>query len=603
MLVQALTEYADTYLRDALADPAFEEKPVPFAIQIRSNGSFAGIHERSEETRQGKKTFIRYRTLAMPRSPVNRNSVIFPLLACDGVQYVLGVGPWTPKGKDENHRERHEAFVARLRGAADETGDPALLACCRFYDDAHAVAAARDALTERMKKDGNVALEVLAAEPTHGETGFVIARDAVRAWWRRLYVQAFDERVATGGKAVCLVTGRVGPYAPTHEKVKGLAKLGGQPSGVSLISFDKEAFQSYGWRKNANSPVLPDRALAYVAALNDLLRPGAHRRGESASRVVRTRMDVAGVGFLFWTKHPTDDDWVSLLAEASPEDVAALLRAPGSGHVRADADPNEFNLLAVSGNGGRLLVRDWFRDTLTGIRRRVGAWFEGLRVADVFRGGSIAAPPRMWELLASLAREGDDPVPGHAVQLLRRAIQGHLLGRSVLAAALRRLHVTTGTARLQPARMGLVRLCVNDISYEGGTMTEVLNPDLGHPAYVCGRLLAVYDRLQYAAQGDVNVTAADRYWGLASTFPRLGFTKLDYLGRAHLKKLRREKPGAAVNIERQLNELMIRLQETFPGQLSTEDQGRFVLGYHHQKADDVRRAADAKRNKEGARQA
>jgi CRISPR-associated protein Csd1 len=603
MLVQALTEYADTYLNDKLNDPAFEETPVPFAVQIRFDGTFAGIRERMEETRHGKKTRLQPRRLLMPRSPVNRNSIVFPLLACDGVQYVVGVGPWTPTSKEKNHRERHEAFVERLRIAAAETSDPALRACCRFYGDARAVAAARDALAERMKKEGNVALEVLPSDPAHGG-GTVIEREPVRAWWRHLYDKAFGERVAGGGTAICLVTGRIGPFALTHEKVKGLASLGGQASGVSLMSFDKPAFQSYGWEKNANSPVLPDRALAYVAALNDLLVPGMHRRGASGRRVVRTRMDLGRVGFLFWTRRPTDDDWISLLSEASPDDVAALFRAPETGHAAADADPNEFYVLAVSGNGGRLLVRQWFRDTLEATRRRVREWFEGLRVADVFRGGSTAPPPPMSKLLASLAHEGGDAAPGHAIQLLRRALHGQPLGRSILAAALHRLQVIKGNKRLDPARMGLVRLCVNDLDLQGGRMTEDLNPDLAHPAYLCGRLLAVYDGLQYAAhEGKVNVTAADRYWGQASTFPQIAFPKLDGLGRAHLKKLRRDKPGAAVNIERQLRELMRQLGETFPSRLSLEDQGRFVLGYHHQKADDARRAAAAKNAKEGARQA
>ncbi len=57
------------------------------------------------------------------------------------------------------------------------------------------------------------------------------------------------------GVAECLISGRTGPVAPTHEKIKGLANLGGQSTGVSLMSFDKEAFRSYGWDQCDNSPV------------------------------------------------------------------------------------------------------------------------------------------------------------------------------------------------------------------------------------------------------------------------------------------------------------------------------------------------------------
>ena len=128
-------------------------------------------------------------------------------------------------------------------------------------------------------------------------------------------------------------------------------------------------------------------------------------------------------------------------------------------------------------------------------------------------------------------------------------------------------------------------------------MAESLDAELKHPAYVCGRLLAVYDRLQYAAQGDVNVTVADRYYGMASTHPQLALPKLEQLSRAHLKKLRRSNRGAAVNIEREIDELMSRLGGTFPPQLSMEDQGRFAIGFHHQKADDQKHIADAKARK------
>ena len=47
-----------------------------------------------------------------------------------------------------------------------------------------------------------------------------------------------------------MISGKLGPIAPTHEKIKGASSLGGQASGVALMSFDKEAFRSYGWEQN-----------------------------------------------------------------------------------------------------------------------------------------------------------------------------------------------------------------------------------------------------------------------------------------------------------------------------------------------------------------
>lgn len=143
-------------------------------------------------------------------------------------------------------------------------------------------------------------------------------------------------------------------------------------------------------------------------------------------------------------------------------------------------------------------------------------------------------------------------------------------------------------------------------------MSEALNPDETDPAYICGRLMALYEGLQYQAHRDddgkanINVTVTDRYYGLASTFPSLTFPKLEHLSKAHLKKLRRTRPGTGVNIGRDITQLVARLQESpdrnFPKSLSLEAQGRFIIGYHHQKAIDQQAAASARndRNAEAA---
>ena len=48
-------------------------------------------------------------------------------------------------------------------------------------------------------------------------------------------------------------------------------------------------------------------------------------------------------------------------------------------------------------------------------------------------------------------------------------------------------------------------------------MTEILNADELHPAYVYGRLLAVFEQIQYAALGDVNANVVDKFYGTFST--------------------------------------------------------------------------------------
>ncbi len=615
MLVQALAKYADTYLAGQLAELALEEKPVPFMVEINEAGEFIVVRERTHEVTQasGKKVRLA-QTLLVPRSPVNRVSGVHPLLGCDAIQYVVGPFPgvWTQDSEVAKHRAHHSAFIELIQRAASETGDPSLGACASFYADETQVTKARNALAEKKAKGG--ILVTLAVRPrglSQDEPGGpVVERARVREFWSHHYNERFTERHAEGGEAICLITGRRGPVAVTHEKIKGTGNLGGQPAGVSLMSFDKEAFRSYGWERNANSPVSPERAAAYVLALNDLLRPGEHRQGHSREKVLRTRSDHGGVAFVYWTREPSDDSPMAIFEDAQPEDVARLVRAPFTGAQRAtNIAANEFFLLTVSGNGGRLVVRDWFYDSLAKVMANVGKWFEGLRVADVFNSGEPSRPPKLWELLQTISpprlgqvKESNDKVNAErAMRMVRRALLGSPLSLSVLAAALGRLRAGSGNNRLSPVRIGLIRLCVNDILslQKGGEsfMSESLDPNQEHPAYLCGRILAIYDALQYQAQGDVNVTVADRYYGLASTYPQLAFPKLETLSKAHLKKLRRDNGPAGYAIAKQIDELTDRLVAhgaKYPAQLNLEDQGRFAIGYHHQKAESARKAKEAK---------
>jgi len=61
---------------------------------------------------------------------------------------------------------------------------------------------------------------------------------------------------------------------------------------------------------------------------------------------------------------------------------------------------------------------------------------------------------------------------------------------------------------------------------------------------------------------------------------------LDSGSTSHLSKLGKDKPGAKVNHERLLAEIMGHMSpagDPFPASLSTEEQALFGLGYHHQR--------------------
>ena len=129
-------------------------------------------------------------------------------------------------------------------------------------------------------------------------------------------------------------------------------------------------------------------------------------------------------------------------------------------------------------------------------------------------------------------------------------------------------------------------------------MSETLNADECHRAYLCGRLLAVFEQIQYAALGDINANVVDRFYGTFSAAPALVFARLVSNAQNHLRKLRRDKPGAFVGNDRRLGEVLKLLGTAPPPtQFSLQDQGRFALGYYHERAKRFEEIAERKAEK------
>ena len=110
-------------------------------------------------------------------------------------------------------------------------------------------------------------------------------------------------------------------------------------------------------------------------------------------------------------------------------------------------------------------------------------------------------------------------------------------------------------------------------------MLDLENP---HPAYRLGRLFAVLEKIQEEANPGLNATIRERYYGAASSNPVAVFTTLLRLKNHHLAKLSNRR--RVVNFERLLGEILDGVTD-FPRHLRLPDQGRFSLGYYHQRQD------------------
>ena len=268
----------------------------------------------------------------------------------------------------------------------------------------------------------------------------------------------------------------------------------------------------------------------------------------------------------------------------------------GRRYVGLEADA--YYAMSLSGNGARIVVRDWLESTVPEVEQNIADWFDDLAIAEP-DGTGVKRDFKFGALLYGMVRSDlSEMSPALPTQLLHGALRGRSvpLTQAALAAAIRRQQLDQEN-KLHPARLALIKACLlrsPNISTNNPPpepMTECLNPDSRDSAYLCGRLFAVFDRLQYLALGGVNAGVVERYYASASVTPALVMGRLFRNAQFHLAKA---DGGIATNATKDFEAITSALGTSFPATLDLEGQGRFALGYYHQKADYRRRTAERK---------
>ena len=93
------------------------------------------------------------------------------------------------------------------------------------------------------------------------------------------------------------------------------------------------------------------------------------------------------------------------------------------------------------------------------------------------------------------------------------------------------------------------------------------------PAYLCGRLFAVLEKIQQEASGNsLNRTIKDGYFASASARPSMVFPKLIRLSQYHLNKVK-----SPVYFNKLTGEIIDHLDGGFPDTLFLKYTGLFTL--------------------------
>jgi CRISPR-associated protein Csd1 len=559
MILQQLFADSEAILQDSPTPPMYDNILVQWGVQLTADGKLKGSGFVNLGDKGGSRHLIPYN--------YGRAVDIVPNLLVDTADYALGV-------LDKNAVKKHQAFLALVRQCAQATQDPLVQAVLRFLEGGGVPA---ELLHKELKTKDRILFTVNGDEPSN--------QQAVKDFWRELTEHECKGREKPRGR--CLITGEDGfveRILPCEVRV--------DRESAPLISVNEAAGNSYGFEQALNGAVSLRAAEGFTKALNALMRNPA------------TRLNVGDVTYVFWRRSGPDTEASEVLnrPDEGSEIVKRLLNTPYRPKEKitdksADAQPEKFYALALSGNKTRVVFRDWMAIDDWQIKENLKTWLLAQRI--VSPDGDTNSKPHyfsVFQLSAALYRESKEVLKADAPALVRTALHGDPIPRRMLAAVIGRCGIER---RVTHARAALLKLVLTHHDQEKATLME--NPDNmdrfnDNAPYVCGRLLAVLESLQYAALGPVNSNVIDRYFSAAAAEPKrilLGIL-LPQAEKAYLAKLRRQKPGLYFTYGERIRSLTSQLIpadalgiSTLPKRLSLEQQADFLLGFYHQKAADT----------------
>ena len=572
MILQKLCEYYDRIDADptqSIAQEGFAPQKVSFAVVINEDGTLHEIQDVRDAS--GRKPVPQIMRLPFEK----RTSGIKAMFLWDKAEYLLGyVSPdlaIAPKNETDAARKKREKKIDRIAQShkatqelhesfgSQATNDSYQL-LLKFFQEWEP-----SQLGEQQKELLNEVGTGFGVFRIRGQERFVHDVPELRKLWAKSIAQASDDEVS----GLCLISGEQDRLARLHPVIKGVRDA--QTSGASIVSFNDDAFTSYGKKQSFNAPVSENAAFKYATALNRLLEKDSGRK-----------LQVGDTTCVFWADQPTLvedlfafglDTETQFEDEGRATEIENMLRRARDGTADYPDAGVGFQVLGLSPNASRLSIRFWISDTAENLIDRIAMHQQRLEIAKSPNDRDLIP---LWLVLAQTARESKEVQPLLGGALLRSVLTDSRYPESLLAAVIRRVRAEQDVRHVKAATIKaiLIRNYQKEISV-------MLDTQRSESSYHLGRLFACLERAQEDALPGLNATIKDRYFGAASSTPSSVFPRLIRLSQHHVSKL---EGGKKVVAEKRIQEIMGRLSG-FPGHLKLEDQGLFAIGYYHQRQD------------------
>lgn len=565
MILKALYDY---YNRCGnLPAPGMEEKEIGFVIVISKEGKFL----RFEDCRTDKTIGRVY----LVKKHVSRSSAAVANYLYDNSAYVLG---YSDKDDSEKNQLYFNTFVEKVQSILDRMPDNSdIRTLMNFYAQGREAIHSeveQDPLWEDIKKNLSKKYSVFS---------FRIEGDLRILAEKKELMQTNEGTKNDNSRGLCMVTGVQGELVDTTTATM----IQGSQATAKLVAFQvNSGYDSYGKEKCGNAPISHEAEFAYTTALNTMLR-----------RDSRNKFTVGNRTFVFWASsndkaaEQAEESLFDLLGyseekkdnpNAKIEQVRKVFTAIYSGSLSTSLE-DRFYILGLAPNSARIAVVYWSETPMRDFAGKILRHFDDMEIIDTRKDRKPYMGIKDILSAVTLGGKQSEATPNLPESIIKSIFLGTPYPYTLLSACIRRIRAESGdgnAARI--TRIAIIKAFLNRQNVNDKRMEIMLDKRNTNQGYLCGRLFAVLDRIQEDANGISSIR--ERYMNAASSTPSSVFATILNLSSHHLENLSNE--GKKVFYEKLKQEIIDKISsDGFPAHLDLQDQGRFFVGYYHQRQD------------------
>lgn len=561
MILQALYDYYNRC--DNLPRKGMELKEIGFLIVIDKDGHFIRFEDRRIDKKQAQKFLV--------KKHVGRTSALIANTLYDNSGYVFG---YSDKGDVMAQYQTFKDKVTSFFDSHPTNSD--IIAVHKFYQQEQSTILEQlqnDPLWPEIEKNLNKKYSTFSFL-IEGDTKIVAEKE-----------ELIDEQIErTEGTQMCLVSGKKGfPVEATTATM-----IPGSQATAKLVAFQVgSGYDSYGKQKGANAPISEDAEFAYTTALNHLLEPNSRNKFLVGSRT-----------FLFWASNSNEasqkaeESFFNMFGFGDQEDdpnknieqVRKVFESIYKGTLQTTSE-DTFYILGLAPNAARIAVTYWAESPLRQFAETICKHFEDMEVADSRIDKKPYMSLRNMISIVTLGGKVSEATPNLADSVVKSIFEGLPYPHTLFASCIRRVRAESGDKdknAVHITRAAIIKAYLNRLNNNQTKIHVMLDRDNTNQGYLCGRLFAVLDKIQEEANNQHSIR--ERYMNSASSTPAAVFSTILNLSNHHVENLKSE--GRKIYFEKLKQEIISKIEaDGFKPQLDLQDQGRFFIGYYHQRQD------------------